>query len=286
MALSVTISNLHRSFGHDLRWMVELAKIADLAGIDQIAVSDHVLMGERTDLYPFGKFPFRPDEPWMEPLTVLAAIASVTQRVRLATGILIAPLRSAPLLAKTVATLDVLSGGRVDLGVGIGWQREEYDAVGVPFEKRWDTLTDTLRACRALWRDVPASFGSPSVRFERVYSTPLPVQTPIPIWYGARMSPALARRIADLGEGWYPLASATAGEIHEGASLLREAFVAARRDPSTIRIRAGLPAQRGADAAAELRAAGATILAVPMAGIRSLDAAKAYFEAVVAELAA
>jgi alkanesulfonate monooxygenase SsuD/methylene tetrahydromethanopterin reductase-like flavin-dependent oxidoreductase (luciferase family) len=134
MLLSVTISNLHRSFGPDLRWMVDLARVADESGIDQIALSDHVLMGERTDRYPYGTFPFAPDEPWMEPLTTLAAIASVTRRVRLATGILIAPLRPPPLLAKTIATLDVLSNGRVDFGVGVGWQREEYEASSVPFE--------------------------------------------------------------------------------------------------------------------------------------------------------
>ena len=97
---------------------------------------DHVVMGPHTENYAWGKFPVPPEAPWFEPLIVLAAIASATSRVRLATGILIAPLRPAVLLAKQAATLDVLSQGRLDLGVGTGWQREEYDAEGIDFARR------------------------------------------------------------------------------------------------------------------------------------------------------
>ena len=115
---------------------VDLARAADDAGIDRIVVVDHVVMGPHTENYVWGKFPVPPEAPWFEPLIVLAAIASATSRVRLATGILIAPLRPAVLLAKQAATLDVLSRGRLDLGVGTGWQREEYDAEGVDFAQR------------------------------------------------------------------------------------------------------------------------------------------------------
>ena len=109
---------------------VDLGRAAEDAGIDRIVVVDHVVMGPHTENYMWGKFPVPPDAPWLEPLTVLAAIAAVTTQVRLATGILIAPLRPAAFLAKQVATLDQMSAGRVDLGVGTGWQREEYDARG------------------------------------------------------------------------------------------------------------------------------------------------------------
>src|SRR6185436_18984466 len=98
--------------------------------------------------YPYGDFPFPPADPWVEPLTTLAAMAAVTSTVRLGTGVLITPLRPAVLLAKTIATLDNLSGGRVDLGVGLGWQREEYAAIGVSFTERWARHDDEIRACR------------------------------------------------------------------------------------------------------------------------------------------
>ena len=132
MRLSLTIAGLHRTFGPELDHYLDLAKAADDVGIDQIVLADHVVMGRNTDAYPYGDFAFAPDEPWADPLALLTAIAAVTSRVRLATGILITPLRTPASLAKSVATLDALSGGRVDLGVGVGWQREEYAVAGVP----------------------------------------------------------------------------------------------------------------------------------------------------------
>ena len=118
------------------RTLLDLARAVDEAGVDRILVVDHVVMAEETASYPWGPFPATADTPWPEPTISLAAVAAVTERVRLATGILIAPLRPAALLAKTIATLDVISGGRVDLGVGTGWQEGEFEAVGVPFRRR------------------------------------------------------------------------------------------------------------------------------------------------------
>lgn len=288
---SVTLSGLHRIFGAtDLRWLVELAGIADERGIDQVTLSDHVAMGERTDRYPYGKFPFAPDEPWMEPLTTLAAIAATTRHVRLSTGILIAPLRPAVLLAKTAATLDVLSAGRLDLGVGIGWQEEEYAALGVPFTARWQRLDDTMRACRRLWSEVPASFQSDTVQFERTYSTPRPLQARLPIWLGAKMSAALARRIAEYGDGWLPLATMPLDEVYAGAAELRAAFAAVGRPAESAGVRAGLPVYRHddgrpdvarmLDAAKPAMERGITLFALPMAGVGSLDDARTAFDTV------
>ena len=166
LRVSITLSGLARLFGERLDAAVELAAAADAAGIDQIAVPDHLAIGPRTDKYPYGRFPLPVDEPWLEPLTLLAAMAGATKRIRLASGVLIAPLRPALLLAKTAATLDVLSGGRLDLGVGLGWQREEFDASGVPFARRAARLDDQLRACRALWRGGAVSFRSETVSFD------------------------------------------------------------------------------------------------------------------------
>jgi alkanesulfonate monooxygenase SsuD/methylene tetrahydromethanopterin reductase-like flavin-dependent oxidoreductase (luciferase family) len=104
----------------DPRALVEIGRQADEAGIDGVIIAEHVVMGNRTDRYQWGEFPFPPEAPWLEPLTVLTAMAAVTERIVLTTGILIVPLRPATLLAKIVATIDHLSGGRLELGVGTG----------------------------------------------------------------------------------------------------------------------------------------------------------------------
>jgi alkanesulfonate monooxygenase SsuD/methylene tetrahydromethanopterin reductase-like flavin-dependent oxidoreductase (luciferase family) len=172
--LSVGIPNFGGWADGDWHALLDVARDCDDAGVHRIIVNDHVVMGRNTDAYSWGRFPTAPDGPWLEPLTVLTAMATVTQRVRLATGVLIAPLRSAAVLAKTVATLDVLSGGRVDLGVGTGWQAAEYDAVGLDFRTRGRRLDDTIGACRALWSQLPASFASTTASFDDTFCSPQP----------------------------------------------------------------------------------------------------------------
>jgi alkanesulfonate monooxygenase SsuD/methylene tetrahydromethanopterin reductase-like flavin-dependent oxidoreductase (luciferase family) len=132
LRISLGVFGLERLFAGDPRELIDVARHAEAAGVDQINFTDHVVMSARTDRYPFGKFPLPPEYPGFEPLTMLAAIASATSQIRLATGVLITPLRPAVLLAKIAATLDVVSGGRLDLGVGTGWQREKYEAAGIP----------------------------------------------------------------------------------------------------------------------------------------------------------
>ncbi len=119
--------------------VLDTARAADVAGVDRVLVSDHVVFGEHLEAYgrpetggvDGGKQPTGPDGHWLEPLTTLSVLCGMTSRVRLGTNILIAALRRPVVLAKAAATLDVLSGGRLDLGVGIGWQREEYEAAGL-----------------------------------------------------------------------------------------------------------------------------------------------------------
>jgi probable F420-dependent oxidoreductase len=247
--VSITVSGLTRLFGGDLAAVLDAARAGDDAGIDQLVLPDHVVMGPRIDRYPFGKFPYGPEEPWIEPLTMLAAMAAVTRRVRLATGVLIAPLRPAALLAKTAATLDVLSGGRLDLGVGTGWQREEFDAVGVPFTGRTSRLEDTVRACQALWtQDPPVSFSSPTVSFRDLWCEPRPLQSGgIPVWFGGGPNEATARRVADLGVGWMPIGMMPRDELARGIELFRTAFERAGRDPGTVGVRAGIAPVTGDD---------------------------------------
>ena len=238
LTTSVIVSSLSLYYGDDLTGLLETARLADELGIGQLVLTDHVVMGERSDRYPYGRFPYALEEPWPEPLTTLAALAGCTKRLRLATGVLIAPLRPAVLLAKTLATLDALSGGRLDLGVGVGWQREEYEALGLPFAGRGERLEDVLRACRVLWRDAPASFASPTVSFENMWCLPRPVQPGgIPIWFGLRLSERNVARIVEFGAGWMPLLDSEK-ELWDGAARLREAFRAAGRDPASLGVRA------------------------------------------------
>jgi probable F420-dependent oxidoreductase len=236
--LSLTIAGLHRTFGPELDHYVEVAKVADEVGIDQIVLADHVVMGRNTDRYPYGEFAFAPDEPWAEPLTLLTAIATVTSRVRLGTGILITPLRTPASLAKSVGTLDALSGGRVDLGVGTGWQREEYDVAGVPWDERWQRLDDGLRACRALWTGT----------YPDIFCEPRPAQERLPLWLGAKATATNCARVADWGDGWMPLEAKTGSdELFAGIEALRRAFQDAGRSPDELLVRAGMPFVRGDD---------------------------------------
>jgi alkanesulfonate monooxygenase SsuD/methylene tetrahydromethanopterin reductase-like flavin-dependent oxidoreductase (luciferase family) len=122
---AVGIFGLEGCLGGDFSKILGVMQRADALGIDQMVITDHVVMGERTDRYPYGRFPVPPAHPWYEPVVTLAAIAGATSRIRLSTGVLIAPLRPAVLLAKQAATLDVISGGRLDLGVGTRGHREE-----------------------------------------------------------------------------------------------------------------------------------------------------------------
>ena len=221
--LSLGVPNFGDWFGRDWTQLLDLARAADAAGVDRLVVTDHVLMGNNTDAYVWGRFPTAPDAPWLEPLACLTAVAGVTSRVRLATGIIIAPLRSAPVLAKTVATLDVLSGGRVDLGVGVGWQREEYDASGLDFAARGRLLDDTIGACRALWSESPAAYTSTTVSFTDVYCSPQPVQPRLPVWFSGTFTQRTRRRVLELGDGWIPIMGASVDDIRTGARELRDA---------------------------------------------------------------
>jgi probable F420-dependent oxidoreductase len=242
--VAVTLSGFGRLFGGNFRKLLDAARMADEAGVEQLIVPDHVVMGPRTDRYPFGRFPYGPEEPWLEPLTALAAVGAVTTRLRLATGIVIAPLRPAIVLAKTAATVDVLTGGRLELGVGSGWQREEHAAAGVPFVGRTAAMEDTIRACQALWRSAPATFSSDTVSFADVWCRPAPVQPGgVPVWFGGPGNPANARRVAELGAGWLPIAGTPPDEVAGGVRLMRDAFEAAGRHPSTLGVRVGLVPQ-------------------------------------------
>ncbi len=174
--LSVALVNFRSHDPADWRFLVERAVAAEQAGVDGVVVSDHVVMGEHLEAYgrpelggmDGGRQPTGPDGHWLEPLTSLGVIAGATSAVRLGTGILLAALRRPAVLAKTAATLDVLSGGRLDLGVGVGWQREEYEAAGLDFGRRGRLLDHTLEVCQRLWLDRCAAYDAPELRFRDI----------------------------------------------------------------------------------------------------------------------
>jgi probable F420-dependent oxidoreductase len=267
ISISVTVAGLSMLYGEELSGVVETGRLADAAGVDQIALTDHVTMGPRTDRYPYGPFPFPNEEPWLEPLTTLAAIAGVTSRIRLATGILIAGLRPAALLAKTLATLDVLSRGRLDLGVGTGWQSEEYEAVGVPFHGRGRRLDDALRACRALGSQAPASFASETVNFSEAWSLPQPLQPGgIPLWFGLALTEANLARFVEFDAGWMPMTS-DLDELAAGVETLRTARDKAGLDPAALRVRANAPVVSDDGGRADLEATLAELGALERVGV-------------------
>lgn len=278
--------------GGDPRKVLEVAKLADEAGIHQLNFTDHVIMGENTGKYPFGDFPVPFEYPWYEPMVLMSAVAGITRRVRVATGVLIAPLRPAALLAKMAATLDVLSDGRLDLGIGIGWQREEYEACGIPFEGRMARLDDQVRAMHILWQQVPADFASPTVSFQRLYSKPFPVQEGgVPLWYGVKATEENAARIAELGNGWVPIQSRP-DFIAPGVEMIRKAFREAGRDPASLRVRAVVPPalddngkpclDKVAEVAGPLLDAGATHLEfMPYMYVQNYEGFQPFFEKLV-----
>jgi probable F420-dependent oxidoreductase len=242
--------------------VLDLARAADAAGVDRVLVSDHVVFGEHMDAYgrpetggvEGGKQPTGPDGHWLEPLTTLSVLCGMTSRVRLGTNILIAALRRPVVLAKAAATLDVLSGGRLDLGVGIGWQREEYEAAGLDFGTRGRQLDLTLEVCQTLWREPRATVDLDGLAFEGIHMMPKPRQPlGVPIWVSGRCNERVARRLARFGRGWIPWGEDSA-DVAASIPRMREAVAAAGGDGDAIQVAGTLPAVRRDDRSIDLDA--------------------------------
>ena len=187
--------------------LASAARAADDAGFHSIWAPEHVvLFDEYASKYPYakdGRIPVSSKTPFLDPFLALTYAAAVTRRIRLATGICLLPERNPVVTAKEVATLDVLSGGRFELGIGIGWLEEEFVAVGVPFERRAARTREYVRAMKTLWADEEAEFRGEFVSFPKARSYPKPVQRPHPpILFGGESEPAL-RRVGEIGDGWF-----------------------------------------------------------------------------------
>jgi probable F420-dependent oxidoreductase len=226
--------------------LVELARLAEDAGLDGVVIGDHVVIGNRLDRYPYPPVHFSANASWMEPLSVLAAAAAVTRRVMLTTGVLVSPLRPAVLLAKTAATVDHLSNGRLELGVGVGWQPEEFAAVGADFNRRGELLTDGVAACRALWGSDPASFHSATTEFDELCCNPKPTRPGgIPVLFSGTLGSRNRARIVELGNGWITHPRQPLDQTRAGVESLVRSFEEYGRDPATLIVRTSLPIVRG-----------------------------------------
>lgn len=245
--LSLTLRNFSADDPGSWEHLLTIASAADRAGVDRLVVVDHVVFGETLDDYGRpevggvmgGRQPTGPDGHWLEPLTLLAVVAGRTSRIRLATGILIAALRRPVVLAKTVASLDVLSGGRVDLGVGVGWQRAEYDAADLDFADRGRLLDESLDLCRQLWQEPYTDLPTAG----RVHQMPKPLQPGgVPIWVSGRSTNRrVLDRIAAFGSGWIPWGDDALDPV-PGISRIKEAMSRAGRGEDTLQVAGTLPA--------------------------------------------
>jgi len=223
-----------------------LARSAEAAGFESLWTVEHVIYPEGYESsYPYdasGKMMMAPDTSLPDPLLWLAFVGAATERIRLATGILILPQRNPLVLAKEVATLDRLTGGRVELGIGVGWLREEFDALGVPFERRGARTDEYVGAMRALWDTDHAEFHGEFVDFAGASVNPKPVHGRVPITVGGH-SRAAAERAGRLGDGFFP----GKGEIAELVDVVRQTAADAGRDPEGIRISFGDEGLLGSD---------------------------------------
>ena len=240
MKLVLGLFGLENFYGGDVKSYIEIAQMAEQLGFDSVSVTDHVVMGKNLHKYPFGNFPMPSEAIWYEPLTLLTMIASNTTSINLATAILIAPLRSPALLAKTAASLDAISDGRLELGVGLGWQQEEYEASGIAFDKRAKIFWETLDICKSLWTGGPASHKGEMFEFNDIWFQPQPAQgSDIPLLFGLKMTESNAQKIAKIGHGWIPIKTSS-DFISEGREALEKAFRDEGRDDKP-RIRGQLP---------------------------------------------
>ncbi len=298
-----TLSLQLRSFSADDpgSWqpILDLATAADRAGIGKLVVSDHVAFGPSLDDYgnprlggtAEGTQPTGPDGHWLEPLTLLSVIAGRTERVRLGTGILLAALRRPAVLAKQLATLDVLSGGRMDLGVGVGWQRAEYEACGLDFDRRGALLDHSLEVMGTLWTEPVASHTDDLLSFAGIHAMPKPAQSGgVPIWVSGTINNRAMRRLARFGSGWIPWGP-DAHDMATAIPAMRAAVDRHGRDGADIAVTGilsvvhtddGVDLEASMDSVPALVAAGVTDLRAHLPVPADVDEATGYLARVVA----
>lgn len=264
----------------DPEWMVAFARHLELCGFESIVAVEHTVLLTRYDsVYPYdpsGRVGLAPDCPIPDPLDLLAFLAGHTTSLGLATGVLVLPNHHPVVLAKRVATLDALSGGRLRLCVGVGWLKEELQACGAGFDNRGRRADEQLAVMRALWADQPqgASFHGEFFSFDDVMSYPKPVTAErFPVHIGGH-SRAAARRAGRFGDGFQPL-GVTGDRLASLIGLMRAEASAAGRDPAALEISLGHSVTKvDAERAAALVDQGADRLVLAMPPIADIEQAK------------
>jgi probable F420-dependent oxidoreductase len=222
-------------------YAAELGRIVEESGFDSVWTVEHVVVPAGYEsAYPYsptGRMPGPEESPIPDPLIWLTWVAAHTSRIKLATGVLILPQRNPVVLAKEVATLDVLSKGRAVLGVGVGWLEEEFDAIGVPFADRGPRTDDHVHALRALWEQPEPSYHGQFIDFDNAKMYPKPVNGTVPIVVGGHSKPA-ARRAGRLGDGFFP-AKTSPEELTGLLDEMQRSAKDAGRDADAIEVTAG-----------------------------------------------
>lgn len=220
--------------------LIPLAQAAEAAGFESVWVPHHdAIPASRKSVYPYQQSKteaaFTPGVQWLDPLVTLGAIAATTERIRLGTAVVILTQRNPIVLATEVATLDQLSGGRVELGVGVGWMAEEFAALGANFEDRGLAADEFIEAMRLLWRSPePCSYEGKHVSFSDIVTTARPVNGSVPIWIGGHTAPAL-RRAARVGDGWHGF-EASIDDVRGYREKLEKYCADAGRDVAGLRM--------------------------------------------------
>jgi probable F420-dependent oxidoreductase len=258
--------------GTDPAAIRDYAQAVEQAGYHHLLVYDHVL-GALPERFAGGNLRFRPpythESTFHEPMVLFGYLAAVTRRLELVTGILILPQRQTALVAKQAAEVDVLTGGRLRLGVGIGWNFTEYEALNEDFHTRGRRIEEQIAVLRRLWTEPVVTFTGHWHHLDRVGINPLPVQRPIPIWMGGMAEPVL-KRVARLADGWFPQFSPSE-EARATVARLHGYIRAAGRDPAAVGIEGRMSVTRGSpeewvERAEAWRALGATHLSVNTMG--------------------
>src|SRR5574341_671400 len=260
IAMRVGVVFPQTEIGTDPHFIRDYAQTTEELGYSHILASDHVI-GANLSSRPGWKPPYSHLDQFHEPFVLFGYLAGLTRKIELVTGIIILPQRQTVLVAKQAAALDVLSGGRLRLGIGIGWNPVEYEALGENFHNRGRRCEEQIAVLRALWTQEVVHFKGQWHQISHAGLNPLPVQRPIPIWIGAGRSvqpippEAALRRIGRLADGWFPMFSPSdAGQ--EAITRMRAYAREAGRDPAAIGIegRVSLASQEPQDWLAQMQA--------------------------------